>query len=74
VVENFVGTPEHLYLLDWEYAALGMAGMDYAALAAEWNIGAETLANQTGLPPGLLAVSKELYRYLCDLWETANAR
>ena len=38
VTENFVGSLERLYLIDWEYAANGLLIMDYAALAVEWGL------------------------------------
>jgi len=38
VIENFVGTQERLYLIDWEYAANGLLIIDHAALAVEWGL------------------------------------
>ena len=71
VVANFVGTPEKLYLIDWEYAARGLLVMDYAALATEWDIDDATIQKQTGIKPELLSNAKALYGYLCSLWEEA---
>lgn len=69
VQENFVGSPAKLYLLDWEYAARGLPLMDYAALAVEWEIDSLTVAEKTGLEPGLIAGARSIYCYLCALWE-----
>lgn len=69
VIENFVGTPERLYLIDWEYAALGLVVMDYAALQVEWDIDEDSITRQSGFDPELLSQAKSLYRYMCELWE-----
>jgi len=72
VIENFVGTPARLYLIDWEYAATGLQIMDYAALATEWQIDDEIAQARTGFDPGLLVMAKALYSYMCALWEAAT--
>lgn len=72
VVENFVGSPGRLYLIDWEYAATGLQIMDYAALATEWKITDATIHAKTGLDPELLNMAKALYGYLCSLWQEAT--
>jgi thiamine kinase len=69
VVANFVGHTDRLYLLDWEYAALGLLVMDYAALGIEWGMDSEIVLAQTDLEPALLAKAGEIYRYLCKLWQ-----
>jgi thiamine kinase len=69
VIANFVGSTERLYLIDWEYAAHGLQVMDYAALGIEWGIDDATIVARTGLKPGLLTMSKSLYRYMCALWK-----
>jgi len=69
VTANFVGTPERLYLIDWEYAATGLQIMDYAALAAEWKIDDATMYRQTGIDPDLLTDAKAIYTYLRALWQ-----
>lgn len=69
VTANFVGTPNHLYLIDWEYAAHGLLIMDYAALGIEWDINDETIIARTGLEPEELTMAKSLYDYLCALWK-----
>lgn len=73
VVENFVGTPDRLYLLDWEYAAIGMTVMDYAAFAVEWGIDDERLNEQAGIKLALLDKAKVLYCYMCTLWNAVQA-
>jgi len=74
VVANFVGSSERLYLIDWEYAARGLLLMDYAALGVEWGIDDAVITNQTGIEAELLIKAKELYKYLCKLWEEATAQ
>jgi thiamine kinase-like enzyme len=74
VIENFVGTHERLYLLDWEYAARGLAVMDYAAAGVEWELDDGILVEQTGAESYSLTKAKAVYRYLCDLWEVVNTR
>lgn len=73
VIANFVGSPDRLYLIDWEYASNGLQIMDFAALATEWNLDDATVLEHTKLEPELLIKAKELYRYLCLLWEDAIA-
>lgn len=73
VMANFVGTPQRLFLIDWEYAAKGLAVMDYAALAVEWGFSDATICTRTPIYPEALAMAKQLYRYLCRLWEAARS-
>lgn len=73
IMANFVGGPDRLYLIDWEYAAKGMLVMDYAALAVEWGIDDEVVLPQSGVNPELLTMAKKLYTYLCLLWQQAQA-
>jgi len=72
VVANFVGNADRLYLIDWEYAAIGLLVMDYAALSVEWKIDDATILERTGIAPALLIMAKTLYSYICDLWEAQN--
>jgi len=71
VIANFVGSPDRLYLIDWEYAANGLQIMDYAALASEWKLDDATILEHTNIEPGLFTKTRVLYRYLCLLWEDA---
>jgi len=71
VIANFVGTPDRLYLIDWEYASNGLQIMDYAAMATEWKLDDATVLEGTNFEPGLLIKAKQLYGYLCLLWENA---
>ena len=72
VKANFVGTPDRLYLIDWEYAANGLQIMDYAALATDWQIDDATILSRTGFNQTSLTQAKALYEYLCTLWEEAT--
>lgn len=72
VIENFVGTPGRLYLVDWEYAATGLQIMDYAAFATEWRVNDDTVLANTGFDPEQFEVAKTIYRYICLLWEAAT--
>ncbi len=72
VIENFVGSPDRLYLIDWEYAATGLQIMDYAAFATEWQIDDATIQSKAGFDPELLKMAKALYGYLCALWVAAT--
>ena len=69
VIANFVGNPEQMYLIDWEYAAHGLPVMDYAALSVEWGIDDASILEGTSFETELLLKAKTLYRYLCLLWE-----
>lgn len=72
VTANFVGTPERLYLIDWEYAANGLQIMDYAALATEWQIDDTTVLERTKFKREVLSQAKMLYGYLCNFWEATT--
>jgi thiamine kinase-like enzyme len=72
VIQNFVGTPKRLYLIDWEYAATGLQIMDYAALATEWQLDDKTILERTKFSSKSLNSAKSLYQYLCLLWEEAT--
>lgn len=73
IMANFVGGPDRLYLIDWEYAAKGALVMDYAALAVEWEIKDNTVLAHSGIDPELFTKAKKLYTYLCNLWQQATA-
>jgi tRNA A-37 threonylcarbamoyl transferase component Bud32 len=66
---NFVGGPDRLYLVDWEYSARGLIVMDYAALVIEWKINDAEVLARTGIAPPVLDSAKMIYQYLCALWE-----
>ena len=68
VVANFVGNADHLYLIDWEYAARGLLVMDYAALGFEWGIDDAVVIERTGVELELLVMAKTFYKYMCELW------
>lgn len=72
VMANFVGTTKRLFLIDWEYAANGMAVMDYAALAVEWGFSDAMICSRTSIRLDSLVMAKNLYRYMCRLWEAAQ--
>jgi thiamine kinase-like enzyme len=73
VITNFVGNPDRLYLIDWEYAARGLRVMDYAALGVEWGIDEALIITRMGLEPELLSMAKTWYGYLCDLWAACSS-
>jgi thiamine kinase len=72
VTANFVGTPNRLYLIDWEYAANGLQIMDYAALATEWKIDDASMLKRARFDSEPLTMAKTLYEYLCCLWKAAT--
>lgn len=72
VVENFVGSHERLYLIDWEYAARGLRVLDYAALVVEWGMDEDAIIKLTGSDSESLTRAKSLYRYMCSLWEATR--
>lgn len=72
VMANVVGSPKRLYLIDWEYAAKGMAVLDYAALAVEWGFSDAKICARTDVRLHSLILAKKLYRYMCQLWQAAQ--
>lgn len=74
VKANFVGSAQRLYLIDWEYAAKGMAVMDFAALAMEWGVDDQAVLKYTNVQADEFNQAKTLYKYMCHLWATAQSR
>jgi len=68
VVGNFVGGAERLFLIDWEYAAVGLLLMDWAAFGVEWGVEDDVVAERAGVDLGVLVMAKDFYRYECALW------
>ncbi len=66
--QNVIADDGKLTLLDWEYAALGLPIMDYAALAVEWSIEPALVVANTHHTAALLASATNVYRYYCSLW------
>jgi thiamine kinase len=71
---NVVCKGEHMYLLDWEYAARGPVAMDYAALSVEWDIGSAEIVKRVALEPASLEMAKTLYLYICELWNEVSEK
>jgi thiamine kinase len=69
IVSNLISSDGRLYLLDWEYAAPGFIAMDYAVLSVDWNIADTIIVERTGLDPKVLDMAKQLYGYICQLWQ-----
>jgi thiamine kinase len=69
LISNVISANNKLYLLDWEYAAGGFIAMDYAVLSVDWNIEDAVIIEHTGVSPIELDRAKQLYRYICDLWQ-----
>jgi thiamine kinase len=69
IVSNLISSDGQLYLLDWEYAAPGFIAMDYAALSVDWNIADAIIVERSGLDPKVLDMAKQLYTYICQLWQ-----
>ena len=66
---NLVESAGKLFFLDWEYAAPGWPAFDYAAISVEWHIGLEELRLPKNISVEECQLAKELYCYLCKLWE-----
>lgn len=58
-------------LLDWEFAAAGIASMDFAGLAIELDIALSDVSALSGIAQKELESAARLYRYLCTLYATA---
>lgn len=66
--ENVIEMDGRLYLLDWEYAAPGPAGLDLAVLVREWRLAPETLTALFQVDVARIRESLALYDLLCDMW------
>ncbi len=69
VPSNVISADERLYLLDWEYAARGFVSIDYAVMAVDWHIPDSKIIERTGIDPAELDMAKQVYRYICELWQ-----
>ena len=66
--ENVIEMDGRLYLLDWEYAAPGPAGLDLAVLVREWRLPPETLTAFFQVDVARIRQSLALYDLLCGMW------
>ena len=66
---NIVESAGKLFFLDWEYAAPGWSAFDYAAISVEWCVELEDLKLPAYISVEECLKAKELYCYLCRLWE-----
>jgi thiamine kinase len=67
VTSNVIDGESQLYILDWEYAAMGQGEFDVASLIREWNLSIQDL---TGLDfnRDKLDVALRLYDHIYQLW------
>ncbi|MGB5325224.1 MAG: phosphotransferase [Pseudomonadales bacterium] len=61
-------TGQGVRFIDWEYAGLGLASMDFASLGVELGITAETLAPISGIAVHELLGATRIYRFLCAVY------
>ena len=74
VISNVISADGRLYLLDWEYASRGFVAMDYAVLSVDWGIADAEIVRRTSLRPAELDMARQIYRYICDLWDETRVR
>ena len=65
-------TPEFCFL-DWEFAGAGIASMDVAGLAVEFEIEIKELSALTETSENELEYATSIYRYLCSLYRRIEA-
>ena len=65
-----IGTtkPSKLQLIDWEFACLGPATMDFAILTVELKIDINDMSHLSGYPAIDLELAADVYRYLCQIY------
>ena len=66
---NVIFSGNQPMLIDWEYAAVGLAEMDLASALVEWKISAQKIASLTGVNSSVLGAACVVYRALCRYWE-----
>ena len=67
VTNNVIDGASQLYILDWEYAAMGQAELDMASLIREWDLSIQDL-NSLNYRRDKLDVALRLYDHIYQLW------
>jgi thiamine kinase len=67
VTSNVIDSESQLYILDWEYAAMGQAEFDVASLIREWNLSIQDL-HGLEYRRDKLDVALRLYDHIYQLW------
>jgi thiamine kinase-like enzyme len=67
VTSNVIDGESQLYILDWEYAAMGQGEFDVASLIREWNLSMQDL-NGLDFDREKLDIALRLYDHIYQLW------
>lgn len=67
VTSNVIDGETQLYILDWEYAAMGQAEFDVAGLIREWNLSIQDLSGLV-FNRDKLNIALRLYDHIYQLW------
>jgi thiamine kinase-like enzyme len=67
VTNNVIDGDSQLYILDWEYAAMGQAELDVASLIREWDLSIQDL-NGLDYRRDKLDIALRLYDHIYQLW------
>lgn len=67
VTSNVIDGENQLYILDWEYAAMGQGEFDVASLIREWNLSVHDL-NGLDFNRDKLDIALRLYDHIYQLW------
>ena len=73
IPENIVITHSGPIFIDWEYAAVGIDVMDFAALICDCQIPLEQIAARLGVRQNVLEAACFVYRTMCAKWSLKNA-
>ena len=64
-------TGQNILFLDWEFAGLGIASFDFAALACELSIDISSISKYSGILATELEMAASVYRYICEVYNRA---
>ncbi|MFQ3323528.1 MAG: thiamine kinase [Pseudomonadales bacterium] len=67
VTSNIIDCKNQLYVLDWEYAAMGQAEFDVASLIREWSLSVQDLSS-LDFDRDKLDIALRLYDHIYQLW------
>jgi thiamine kinase-like enzyme len=67
VTGNVIDSKNQLYILDWEYAAMGQAEFDAASLIREWSLSIHDLSD-LDFDRDKLDIALRLYDHIYQLW------
>lgn len=71
--ENILLTHRGPVFIDWEYAGLGFAAMDFATIICDGQVPLDEVSARTGTAKELLSAACLVYQTMCEMWSHKNS-